>query len=138
MSLKIQKKKSKKASRFCVSCRNHSIKVSVTGHRNVCPFTGCKCELCKLTNKVKFVSLKERKIHKQMDKQSHLGWSKTASEESEERYEPQFLPLPDEKLPEIIFNESVFEQVDEPPLCTDAEILSWPAPEYDWMEFLNL
>lgn len=55
------KPESRKKTRFCVSCRNHNIKSPVTGHKNACQFSSCECVLCKLTNHVKFVSLKERK-----------------------------------------------------------------------------
>lgn len=57
-----------KVKRFCTLCRNHNIKVPVTGHKNECSFASCDCILCQLTNHVKIVSLKERKCQREMEK----------------------------------------------------------------------
>lgn len=57
-----------KSLRFCVNCRNHHIKVFVSGHKNKCNYKDCECVLCSLTNHVKAVSLEERKFHRHIDR----------------------------------------------------------------------
>lgn len=56
--------------RFCVNCRNHHIKIPITGHKKNCLYKHCLCEYCALTNHVKIVSLKERKIHRQISREA--------------------------------------------------------------------
>lgn len=57
-----------KSQRLCVHCRNHNIKAVVSGHKKVCKYKNCGCNLCELTNHVKAVSLKERKFHRAVDR----------------------------------------------------------------------
>lgn len=50
--------------RFCVNCRNHSLKESITGHKKNCLYKNCQCGKCVLNQHVKTISLQERKFHK--------------------------------------------------------------------------
>ena len=53
--------------RFCVNCRNHGVKIIVSGHKNNCLYQQCVCPLCLLSGHVKTVSVLERKNHRQME-----------------------------------------------------------------------
>lgn len=56
--------------RYCVNCRNHGEKISISGHKSACKFRECHCELCALTERARIISLQERKLHRELDKAS--------------------------------------------------------------------
>lgn len=59
----------KKLKRFCVNCRNHNVRAPITNHKKLCKYQNCNCQYCELSNYVKKVSLKERKVHKEVERE---------------------------------------------------------------------
>ena len=40
-----------KSQYFCTVCRSHNIMNSLKGHKFICPFLDCLCEICKIKSK---------------------------------------------------------------------------------------
>lgn len=50
--------------RYCVRCRNHGFKFNISGHKSMCNFKNCYCDMCTFSRNVNLLASLEKKNHK--------------------------------------------------------------------------
>lgn len=53
----------KKVKRSCGRCRNHGLKIALTGHKSKCPYKTCACLMCNVTTRSNLLNMRERRMN---------------------------------------------------------------------------